>query len=661
MGSSSAASGQRQQRQRDRDEADPGPLATAELEAEEALGEHRQVKEPIAAEYRHLRADQVLFTYLHLAADRPLTEALIASGTTAVAYETVEDVAGRLPLLAPMSEVAGRLAAQAGAYFLQDPLGGRGLLVGGVPGVAPARVLVLGGGVVGTQAARVAVGMGAEVTILDRSLRRLRELDELFDGRARVVMSTAAQIEDELERADVVIGAVLVPGAAAPKLVTREMLTQLPPRAVLVDVAIDQGGSFATSRPTTHAEPTFVVDDVLHYCVANMPGAVPRTSTPALTNATLPYVRRRSRPRRPHRAGPGRRARRQRARRRAGQRTGRRHLRSDRGGVNMATTTNTYRNVVGGELVDAVDGGTREVLNPATGDVLARVPEGDGADVEQAVDAARKARVAWRDTTPGRRQELLLALADVVADHADELAALQSANVGKPSSLAGEELPICVDELRFFAGAARTGHAPAAGEYGDGHTSLVRREPLGIVAQIAPWNYPLMMAIWKIGPALAAGNVVVLKPSELTPLTTLRLAELAADVLPTGVLNVITGDGPSVGEPLVRHRDIAMVSLTGSVTTGKGIARAAADTLKRLHLELGGKAPVVVPDDADVQAVADALRVASFCNSGQDCTAASRVIATAGAHDALLEALVLAASSLLSTTRPPAKPSKWGR
>jgi alanine dehydrogenase len=249
-----------------------------------------KVKEPIAAEYGYLRADQVLFTYLHLAADRALTAALVEAGTTAVAYETTEDPEGRLPLLAPMSEIAGRLAAQAAAYFLQDPLGGRGLLMGGVPGVGPARVTVLGGGVVGTHAARVACGMGADVTILDRSLQRLRELDELFEGRARVVMSSSTQIAEELQRSDAVIGAVLVPGAAAPRLVTHEMVGLLPDRAVLVDVAIDQGGCFAMSRPTTHGDPTFEVDGVLLYCVANMPGAVPRTSTRALTNATLPYV-----------------------------------------------------------------------------------------------------------------------------------------------------------------------------------------------------------------------------------------------------------------------------------------------------------------------------------------------------------------------------------
>lgn len=311
------------------------------------------------------------------------------------------------------------------------------------------------------------------------------------------------------------------------------------------------------------------------------------------------------------------------------------------------TAVPELRNLVGGEMIAAVDGNTRDVLNPATGEVIARVPEGTAADVERAVAAARAARIAWRDTTPGARQERLLAMADVIDRHAEELAGLESANVGKPMSLAAEELPICADELRFFAGAARVMQGQSAGEYAEGYTSMVRREPLGIVGQIAPWNYPLMMAIWKIAPALAAGNVVVLKPSELTPISTLRFAELVAGVLPPGVLNVVTGDGPGVGEAIVRHPEISMVSLTGSVATGKGIARAAADTLKRVHLELGGKAPVVVFDDADPKAVAEGLRVASFLNSGQDCTAASRVLAAPGIYEALLEELVPAASSLV--------------
>ncbi|HWJ33478.1 MAG TPA: alanine dehydrogenase [Gaiellaceae bacterium] len=249
-----------------------------------------KVKEPIEPEYGRLREGLVLFTYLPLAADEPLTRALMESGITAVAYETVETENGALPLLAPMSEVAGRLAAQAGAYFLEKPLGGRGLLLGGVPGVAPGRVVVLGGGMVGYNAALIAIGLGGNVMILERSLDRMRHLEEILSGRVTLVMSSTLQIEESLRDADVVIGAVLIPGAVAPKLITREMVSGMKRGAVLVDVAIDQGGCAETSRPTTHSEPVYTVDGVTHYCVANMPGAVPITSTKALTNATLPYV-----------------------------------------------------------------------------------------------------------------------------------------------------------------------------------------------------------------------------------------------------------------------------------------------------------------------------------------------------------------------------------
>jgi alanine dehydrogenase len=249
-----------------------------------------KVKEPVEPEYERLREGLVLFTYLHIAADEPLTRALVDSGITAVAYETVETSNGGLPLLAPMSEIAGRLAAQAGAYFLEKPLGGRGLLLGGVPGVAPGRVVVIGGGMVGYNAAVIAIGLGANVTILERSLDRMRHLEEVLSGRVSLVMSSSLQIEESLRDADVVIGAVLIPGAVAPKLVTREMVRGMKDGAVLADVAIDQGGCAETSRPTTHSEPVYTVDGVTHYCVANMPGAVPITSTKALTNATLPYV-----------------------------------------------------------------------------------------------------------------------------------------------------------------------------------------------------------------------------------------------------------------------------------------------------------------------------------------------------------------------------------
>ncbi|HYZ76411.1 MAG TPA: alanine dehydrogenase [Gaiellaceae bacterium] len=249
-----------------------------------------KVKEPIESEYPRLREGLALFTYLHIAADEPLTRALLASGVTAVAYETVETDQRALPLLAPMSEIAGRLAAQAGAYFLEKPLGGRGLLLGGVPGVAPGRVVIIGGGIVGYNAAVIALGLGANVTILERSIDRMRHLDEVLSGRVSLVMSSTLEIEESVTTADVVIGAVLIPGARAPKLITRDSLQAMKNGSVFCDVAIDQGGCAETSRPTTHSEPVYEVEGVTHYCVANMPGAVPITSTKALTNATLPYV-----------------------------------------------------------------------------------------------------------------------------------------------------------------------------------------------------------------------------------------------------------------------------------------------------------------------------------------------------------------------------------
>jgi 1-pyrroline dehydrogenase len=312
----------------------------------------------------------------------------------------------------------------------------------------------------------------------------------------------------------------------------------------------------------------------------------------------------------------------------------------------MSATATELKNFVGGAWVDAVDGGTMDVLNPATGEVIARVPRGTAADVERAVEAARRALPDWLDATPKERSELLLALAQVIDDNAEELAQLESANVGKPLMASRDEMPFSADNLRFFAGAARNLEGKSAGEYIKGYTSLVRREPIGIVAGITPWNYPLMMAVWKLGPALAAGNVQILKPAEQTPLSLLRFVELAKDVIPAGVLNVVTGDGVPVGSGLVEHSAIGLVSLTGDVATGRLIARGAADTLKRVHLELGGKAPMVIFDDADPEQVAQAIRLAGYWNSGQDCTAGSRVLAGAGIYDRLLEELVPAVESL---------------
>jgi len=248
-----------------------------------------KVKEPVAAEYDRLRPGQLLFTYLHLAADEPLTRALMRNKVQAVAYETVQLATGQLPLLTPMSEVAGRMAVQVGAHFLQATNGGGGLLLGGVPGVPGAEVVIVGGGVVGANAAQIALGMGANVTVVDKNIDRLRQLDQILHGRIHTLASNRQNLAAAVRGADLVIGAVLVPGAKAPKLVTREMIAAMRPRSVVVDVAIDQGGSFATSRPTSHSDPTFVVDGVVHYCVTNMPGVVPRTSTLALANVTLPY------------------------------------------------------------------------------------------------------------------------------------------------------------------------------------------------------------------------------------------------------------------------------------------------------------------------------------------------------------------------------------
>jgi 1-pyrroline dehydrogenase len=311
----------------------------------------------------------------------------------------------------------------------------------------------------------------------------------------------------------------------------------------------------------------------------------------------------------------------------------------------MSTVTK-HQNFVGGEWVDASGDETMEVLNPSTGETIAEVPRASAEDVDQAVQAAKRALPEWLETTPGERAEMLLKLADAIDEHADELAEIESRNVGKPLSAAKDEMPVCSDNIRFFAGAARVLEGKSAGEYMRGYSSWLRREPVGIVGGIAPWNYPLMMAVWKLAPALAAGNVQVLKPSEQTPLTTLRFAQLAAEILPAGVLNVITGDGVPAGEAIVKHRDVRMVSLTGDVETGKIIARTAADNLKRVHLELGGKAPVLVFDDADPAAVAEGIKVGGYWNSGQDCTAASRVVAGPKIYERLLEELVPAVESL---------------
>jgi 1-pyrroline dehydrogenase len=300
----------------------------------------------------------------------------------------------------------------------------------------------------------------------------------------------------------------------------------------------------------------------------------------------------------------------------------------------------THQQFIGGQWVASADGRTLAVENPATGEVIANVQASGPEDVDRAVSAAAKAYDGgWRDSTPQDRSLMLLRLADAIEARADELGRLESRNAGKPVGAAIDEIPVVVDNLRFFAGAARLMEGKAANEYLAGHTSFVRREPVGVVASIAPWNYPLMMAGWKVGPALASGNAVVLKPSARTPLTAIKLAEIAAGILPPGVLNVITGTGEVVGSALVAHPKVGMISVTGDTDTGKKIARLAADGVKRLHLELGGKAPVIVFDDADLDLVAEQIRWFGYWNAGQDCTAATRIISGPKVYENLVAKL----------------------
>jgi betaine-aldehyde dehydrogenase len=306
----------------------------------------------------------------------------------------------------------------------------------------------------------------------------------------------------------------------------------------------------------------------------------------------------------------------------------------------MSTTvTQSLRNFIDGEFVEAAEGATSPVLNPATGQESWQAASSGEVDVDRAVAAARRAFPGWAATTPGERALALLQLADAIEAHGEEIAQLESLNAGKPiEAVKEDELPVWVDNLRFFAGAARTMEGKPAGEYLEGYTSIIRREPVGVVGQIAPWNYPLMMVVWKIGPALATGNTVVLKPAPSTPVSIVRVAELAAEILPKGVLNVVLG-GDDVGKAIVSHDGVDMVSITGSVAAGKAVAKSAADSLKRVHLELGGKAPVVVFDDVDVASVVEEIAGFAYYNAGQDCTAATRVLVAPKRYDDIVAGL----------------------
>ena len=311
----------------------------------------------------------------------------------------------------------------------------------------------------------------------------------------------------------------------------------------------------------------------------------------------------------------------------------------------MQTETKRVKNFVGGEQVDPSDGRFYDVVNPSTGEAYAQAPASGKEDVDRAFEVAERAFESWRDSTPSERQLALLKLADAIEERAEELVRAESENTGKPIGLTmEEEIPAMADQIRFFAGAARVLEGKSAGEYLEGYTSIIRREPVGVCAQVTPWNYPMMMAVWKFAPAIAAGNTVVLKPSDTTPVTTVMLAEMAAEFLPEGVFNVVCGDRDT-GRALVGHATPQMVSITGSVRAGMEVARAAADDLKRVHLELGGKAPVIVFDDADLEAAAEEIAGAGYFNAGQDCTAATRVLAAPEAYDDFVAALTEQAKS----------------
>jgi len=307
--------------------------------------------------------------------------------------------------------------------------------------------------------------------------------------------------------------------------------------------------------------------------------------------------------------------------------------------TDVAERVKTYKQFIGGEFVAAADGRTADVINPANDEVIANVPASSAEDVNRAVEAAATAFESWKKSTPQDRSLLMLKIADALEADADRLGRLESSNAGKPVGAAIDEIGVCADLFRFFAGAARVMDGLAANEFVAGHTSIIRRDPIGVVASIAPWNYPLYMASWKLGPALATGNTVVLKPSARTPLSALAFAEILSGILPAGVVNVLSGSGADIGDALVSHPTVRMVSITGDTSTGKHIAKLAADTVKRLHLELGGKAPVIVFDDADVDLAAETLRFAGYWNSGQDCTAATRVIAGPRVYDRFVSAL----------------------
>ena len=633
-----------------------------------------KVKEPQPSEVELLRPGQILFTYLHLAADRDLTLALCASGAICIAYETVEDTEGKLPLLAPMSEIAGKLATQAGAFMLEKPFGGRGILLGGVPGVAAATVMIIGGGVVGMNAAFIAIGMEADVFVFDKSIDRLRDLDIALGGRASTVYSSTLSVEEMLPRADLVIGAVLVHGARAPRIVKREQLKLMKRGAVLVDVSIDQGGCFETSRPTTHSDPTYEVDGVAallrrehagrrtdhvdlraHQRDTAVRAAACRTTASRARSrairacawaSTSPAVTSRTRRSRPASTCRWFRSTKRCAPHFPPQPDNTLHRRRHDGDRRADTHRDPelHRRRVPGSRGRRQRAGPQSRHRRADRDVAAF---GRGRMSTPPCRRRSAPSTSGPDTPPGERAHALLKIADSIEEHGEELSQMESVNVGKPIEAMREEIPVLVDNLRFFAGVARVLEGLAAGEYMRGlhldDPARGRRRGRPDRALELPVDDGDLEDRSGAG-SRQHGGAEALRADAADRGAACR--DLAAEHLPKGVLNVIFGHGEPAGAGLVRHPDVAMVSLTGDVATGKEIARAAADTLKRVHLELGGKAPVIVFDDADLEAVVEGVKVAGYFNAGQDCTAATRVLAGPKLHDDFVCELAQAAGSL---------------
>ena len=594
-----------------------------------------------AAEVELLRAETILFTYLHLAPAPELTKGLRDTGATCIAYETVEDAKGRLPLLAPMSEIAGKIATQAGAFMLEKPLGGRGILLGGVPGVAA-------GQRDGDRRRRRRHerrlhrdrdgGRRLRLRPLDRPPARARR--RLRRPRLDRVYSSTLSIEEMLPEIDLVIGGVLVHGAKAPHVITREQLALMKPSAVLVDVAIDQGGCFETSKPTTHSDPTYEVDGIIHYCVANMPGAVPITSTYALTNATLPYVlaladkgvvggdRARSR------VAPRRQRRRRQGHLRGGRRGRRRRVRFARGGAGDPTrrcrvqekTETPKQESAANQDKDGSRMSSYAVVNPATGENVKDYPEISDSDLTAAIAKASEAHGSWSQTTSvAERAAMVKKVGDLHLERREALAEIAVREMGKPMEQALAEVDFCGDIYGYYADNAEDflKDEPIDLLAGEG-TALIRRTSVGPLLGIMPWNFPYYQVARFAGPNLIVGNTILLKPAPQCPESAEAIQNIYREAgFPDGAYETILATNDQIADVIADPR-VRGVSLTGSERAGAAVAEIAGRNLKKVVLELGGSDPFILLSSDDLDGAVEAAVGARLDNTGQSCNAAHR-------------------------------------